>query len=135
MEVAVHIAKQVKLLDVFLMPNPHACSDCIKQREKRNGSFFFECNKRICNPFRRNLSLGGLPGKCKSDGSDAFPWSAQIRQIHRKLREAVQHRRQVQRDFSFLQQVSFRIIDIFVRCVTGFQTRLTCSQVAAVKKA
>lgn len=39
MEMAVHTAKPVKLLDALLMPDPHAHSDCIGQREKRNVSF------------------------------------------------------------------------------------------------
>lgn len=39
MEVAVHAAKPVKLLDVLLTPDPHAHTDCIGQREKRNVSF------------------------------------------------------------------------------------------------
>jgi len=37
-EMAVHTAKPVKLLDVLLMPDTHAHTDCTGQREKRNAS-------------------------------------------------------------------------------------------------
>lgn len=70
MEMAVHTAKSVNWLDVLLMPDNHAHTDHIGQKEVRNVSL--ESNRHICNPFRKK-PLPGRPIKRVWDGNFIVP--------------------------------------------------------------